>query len=151
MLYLGADHGGFPLKEKIKEYLSAKKISFVDLGPYQRVPTDDYPDYASKVAKRVAQKPGADIGVLLCRSGQGMCVAANKVKGARAVSAWNEKLAFSTRNDDFANILCLAGDYLKPRQAEKVLFKFINTPFSREVRHKRRIEKIKKMENKFSR
>lgn len=151
MLYLGADHGGFLLKEKLKKYLAAKKISFVDLGPYKISPTDDYPDYARKVAKKVAQKPESDMGVLLCRSGQGMCVAANKVRGVRAVSAWNEKLAFSARNDDFANVLCLAGDHLTLRQAEKILFTFISTPFSFQARHKRRIAKIKKMENQFSR
>ena len=149
MLYLGADHGGFPLKEKIKKYLEARQISFVDLGPYQANPADDYPDYARKVAGKVAAHPLGDVGVLLCRSGQGMCVAANKVKGVRAVSAWNERLAFSTRNDDFANVLCLAGDYLTPRQAEKILHTFISTPFSKEARHKRRVAKVKKMETAF--
>ena len=149
MLYLASDHGGLALKENIKKYLSAKQVSFVDLGPYRLNPKDDYPDFAKKVAQKVALKPASDIGVLLCRSGQGMCVAANKVKGVRAVSAWNEKLAFSTRNDDFANVLCLAGDYLKPGQAQKILYKFILTPFSSAPRHKNRIKKIKKLEQNF--
>ena len=149
MLYLASDHGGLALKENIKKYLSAKHVSFVDLGPYRLNPKDDYPDFAKKVAQKIALKPASDIGVLLCRSGQGMCVAANKVRGVRAVSAWNEKLAFSTRNDDFANVLCLAGDYLKPGEAQKILHKFILTPFSSAPRHKNRINKIKKLEQNF--
>jgi len=147
MLYLGSDHGGFALKEKIKSFLQKRKISFADTGPYAINPADDYPDYAKKVAQKVGQNPGRDVGLLLCRSGQGMCIAANKIKGVRAVSAWNEKLAYSTRNDDFANVLCLAGDYLKSGQAEKILFKFLNTPFSKESRHLRRINKVKKLES----
>jgi ribose 5-phosphate isomerase B len=150
MLYLASDHGGLALKENVKKYLLAQSVSFVDMGPYKLDPADDYPDYAKRVAQKIAINPARDIGLLLCRSGQGMCVAANKVKGVRAVSAWNEKLAFSTRNDDFANILCLAGDYLKPSQAKKILHKFITTPFSSAPRHKKRINKIKKLEQNFN-
>lgn len=135
------------MKEKIKSFLLSHKTSFTDMGPYAVDPTDDYPDYAKKVAQKVAQNPARNVGLLLCRSGQGMCIAANKVKGVRAVSAWNEKLAYSTRNDDFANVLCLAGDYLKSAEAQKILFKFLNTPFSREARHLRRINKVKKLES----
>lgn len=149
MIYLASDHGGYSFKEKLKHILLKSKLEYVDLGPDHFDLSDDYPDYAKKVGLFVAKRPDTDIGLLICRSGQGMCVAANKIKGARAVSAWNEKLAYSTRNDDYANILCLAGDYLKLAQMEKIVKKFINTPFSKAPRHLRRVKKVKKMELEF--
>lgn len=146
MIYLASDHGGYGLKENLKKFLLKSGVEYVDLGPDHVVADDDYPDFAQKVAVQVAAKPEKHIGILACRSGQGMCVAANKIKGVRAVSAWNEKLAYSTRNDDFANVLCLASDYLKMAQVEKIVKKFITTPFSKELRHLRRIKKVKKLE-----
>lgn len=146
MIFLASDHGGYGFKEKLKQILLKAKVEYVDLGPDFFDSNDDYPDYAKKVALQVIKRPEKDIGILICRSGQGMCVAANKIKGIRAVSAWNEKLAFSTRNDDFANVLCLAGDYLKTQQVEKIVKVFIKTPFSKQVRHLRRVTKVKKLE-----
>lgn len=148
MIYIASDHGGYWLKEKLKRFLLKLKFEYVDLGPDFLDIKDDYPDYAKKVALFVAKRPEKDVGILACRSGQGMCVAANKVKGIRAVSAWNEKLAYSTRNDDFANVLCLASNYLKSPQAEKIVKVFIKTPFSKADRHKRRIKKISNLEIK---
>ena len=148
MIYLASDHGGYKLKEILKIFLLKSKIEYVDLGPDHMDSNDDYPDYAKKVAEQVSRDSEKSIGILVCRIVQGMCVAANKIKGVRAVSAWNEKLAFSTRNDDFANVLCLATDYLKLSEAEKIVKKFIKTPFSKEARHIRRIKKVKKLESR---
>ena len=146
MVYIGSDHGGFRLKESLKKYLVKKNIKFEDLGAPALNAKDDYPDYAEKVARAVAKNPDSHMGILMCRSGQGMCIAANKVSGVRAASAWNLKLAYSTRNDDGANILCLATDYMSEKIALNIATVFINTPFSKAARHGRRVLKIKKME-----
>ncbi|MCX6797026.1 MAG: RpiB/LacA/LacB family sugar-phosphate isomerase [Candidatus Doudnabacteria bacterium] len=148
MIYIASDHGGFKLKEAILKFLFSQKIKFTDLGPVKFEPADDYPDFAKMAAKAVAKHPTQNIGILMCRSGQGMCIAANKVKGIRAASVWNEKLARTARNDDMANIICLASDYLRAKEAKKIVKIFINTPFSKAVRHKRRIDKIAKIEQK---
>lgn len=147
MIYIASDHGGFELKQKVLKFLQKKNFRFEDLGPFKMDANDDYPDFAKLVGEKVAKNPEAHIGLLLCRSGQGMCVAANKIKKIRAVSAWNKKLAFSTRNDDFGNVLCLASDHLKPADAIAITEIFIKTPFSKAARHGRRIKKIEKLEN----
>ncbi len=146
MIYLGSDHGGFALKQKLAKHLQTKKIKFQDLGPFELNLSDDYPDFAKLVADKVAKNPEAHIGILLCRSGQGMCIAANKVKGIRAASAWNKKLAVSTRSEDMANVLCLASDHLSSTIALSIADIFIRTPFSKGSRHGRRVNKIKRME-----
>ncbi len=145
MIYIASDHGGFRLKEKLEARLSKDGIVFEDLGPKALDPDDDYPDFAKLVGQAVARNP-SHIGILLCRSGQGMCIAANKIKGVRAVSAWNNKLARTTRNDDFGNVLCIASDHLRPAEAVRIAEIFIHTRFSEAVRHKRRVTKIKKLE-----
>lgn len=146
MIYIASDHGGFALKQKLTEYFLKKKIEFLDLGPSKLNMKDDYPDFAEKLSKKVSEDSEKNIGILLCRSGQGMCIAANKIKGIRAISAWNVQLAKSARNDDFANVLCIAGDFISQNSAIKITETFIKTPFSKIPRYKRRLEKVKKME-----
>lgn len=140
MLYLGSDHGGFKLKEQIKAYLDKNSIKFKDLGNKTLDPTDDYPDYAKKVTKSIKKN---DKGVLLCGSSHGMCIAANKTKGIRAVSVNNVKDAKLTRLHNDANVLCLSGWNTSRRKSIKILKTWLNTNFSNEERHKRRIAKIK--------
>lgn len=149
MLYLGADHGGYALKEYIKEQLLNDGIEFVDFGADGLYASDDYPDYAAKVASVVASKPDRELGVLICRSGQGMCIAANKYPGVRAALAWNPQLAKAARKDDAANILCLPADYLLKSQGLKVLMAWLTTSPSPADRHHRRVEKIKQLEKKI--
>lgn len=144
-IYLGADHGGFKLKEKIKTWLTEWGFEFEDLGAHSLVEGDDYPDYAFPVAKKVASEPGS-LGILACRSGQGECVAANKVKGARAGVAWSQESAQASRNDDDVNILCLAADHVGMAEQQKIIRVFLSTPFAAEERFKRRIDKIKQLE-----
>ncbi len=144
-IFIGTDHAGFLLKEHLKRYLELKKISVIDVGAMKLEHTDDYPDYASSLAQRVIKEKGSK-GLLLCGSGQGVCIAANKVKGTRAALVWNEKSAMLSRQDDDANILCLPARLISKKQAERIVDVWLKTPFSKLARHTRRIKKIKKKE-----
>lgn len=148
MLYIAADHGGFRLKEHLKKFLAKEKITCTDLGPKKLVPDDDYADYAKLVAAKVSRNPLKDTGILICRSGQGVCIVANKFKHVRAALVWNVIEAKMSRNDDMSNILCLPSDYISPRNAEKIVEKWLETPFSTEPRHLRRVKKISTLETK---
>ena len=143
-IYLGSDHNGFKLKEKLKLWLEKKAIVYEDKGDLSFDQQDDYPDYAEKVARAVVRNNS--FGVLLCGSAQGVCIAANKVKGARAVVPTTLKEVRLSRNDDNANVLCLSGWFMHFHQATRLIEKFISTPFSEKPRHKRRLAKIRRME-----
>ncbi|MBN1779239.1 MAG: RpiB/LacA/LacB family sugar-phosphate isomerase [Candidatus Buchananbacteria bacterium] len=145
-VFLGSDHVGFVLKEKIKQYLKNKKITFVDLGPARLVNDDDYPDIAYQVARQVVKSKGR--GILVCRNGVGVCVVANKVKGARAVNTDNLAVVKSARQDDDVNILCLGQAYVSEVKAKKIINVWLKTEFSGLSRHVRRIKKIQKIESK---
>lgn len=140
---LGADHAGFALKEHLKKFLQKKGYTVKDFGAHKLIKTDDYPDYAAKVAKAV-QKSGK--GILVCGSAEGVCIAANKFKGIRAVAVWSVKNAKLSRQHNDANILCLSGWQLPKKTAEKITLTWLKTPFSGEKRHVRRIQKIKRLE-----
>lgn len=146
-IYLGADHAGFELKEKIKKWLTRKKFSAIDLGDKKLRPKDDYPDYAVKVARKVVKSESK--GILICGSGQGVCIVANKVKGIRAALAEHIKDAYLARKDDDCNILCLQGRGTNSNKAKRIVQTFLETEFSTVGRYKRRINKIKRLE--FSR
>jgi ribose 5-phosphate isomerase B len=148
MLYIASDHGGFKLKEHLKIFFTKNKITFSDLGPKKFASTDDYPDYAKLVAQKVSQNPMRDIGVLICRSGQGVCIVANKFKNVRAALVWNVIEAKISRNDDMTNVLCLPSDYISPRMAEHIVEAWLETPYSTDPRHTRRIKKIVALEAK---
>lgn len=147
MIYLGADHAGFKLKEKIKKYFDKKGIEFEDLGNYKLQKEDDYPDFGDKVAKAVAKNSEAT-GILICGSSFGVCMVANKTKGIRAASIKTTKDAKLARNDDHANVMCLSGWSLKFMVAKRLIKSWMNTPYSTEKRHVRRVGKITKIENK---
>lgn len=144
MLYLGADHAGFRMKEKLKKFLSEKKIAFHDCGAHEINRNDDYPEFAQAVARAVSAKK-THRGILLCGSGQGMCIAANKLNGARAALAWNTKSARLSRTDDDANILCLPARLISERDMRAIVTTWLTTEFSKEQRHRRRIRKIEKI------
>lgn len=145
-IYVGADHAGFALKEKIKKWLTKKKILFIDLGDKKLRPKDDYPDYAVKVARAVAKHKSQ--GILMCGSAQGICIAANKIKEIRAVAPYTLHEVKLSREHEDANIICLSGWFFTLMKAKKMIELFLNTPFSGEARHVRRINKIKKLEKK---
>jgi len=137
---IGSDHGGFELKEKIKAYLKKKKIKVEDFGT-DSLESCDYPDFAYLVAKAVAKKK-YDRGILVCGSGVGVTIVANKVPGIRAVNAYSVDIAKQSRLHGDCNVLCLGGRYIKNDKALKIVETWLKTPFSNEDRHLRRIRKI---------
>jgi ribose 5-phosphate isomerase B len=145
MIYLGSDHGGFELKESIKRFLSEKKISFEDIGNIKYDKEDDYPKYAFKVAEKVSHEKGA-IGILFCRSSGGVVIAANKVKGIRAVSAHDVKSGEHAKEHNDANVIALPGDWITEDVAKKIVDAFLKSEFTKEERHVRRLNEISNYE-----
>lgn len=143
MLFIAADHAGYAKKEYLKKYFDAHGILFQDLGAHTFDKRDDYPDYAKKVANEV-KKDTTHKGILICGSGQGVCITANKIHGIRAALAWNTQSATYSRTDDNANILCLAGKLLSNKETERIVHTWLQTHFSKKTRHTRRIQKIEK-------
>lgn len=145
MIYIASDHAGFELKEAVKNFLSDESKEFADLGPKTMVPDDDYPELAVKVARAVAADP-KNRGLLFCGNGVGVCVTANKIKNIRAGIGYNLVAAETMRTEDDANIMCLAGRVLQPDFAKAITRKFLETKFSGEERHLRRIQQITALE-----
>lgn len=146
MLVLGADHGGYALKEYLKRVLLKSGHVVDDVGSAKFQPTDDYPLLASEVAKRVRRTTGGR-GILLCGSGVGMSVVANKFAGIRAVNAWHEKVAIRSRKEEDANILVLPAHFVSRATAEKIVRAWLKTPFQRIPRYRRRLGEIARIEN----
>lgn len=145
MIYLGADHAGFDLKKILKKYLDDLKIPNKDLGDQKLELTDDYPDFAKKVAVKVAKEKGAR-GILICGSGNGVCMAANKIKGIRAALVYSEYAARMAKRHEDANIICLAGRVLNHSQAKKIVKVWLEEKMSKAQRHRRRIKKMSGLE-----
>ncbi len=136
---VGSDHAGFPLKEKVREYLVDKGFEVEDHGT-NSTESVDYPDYAERVATRVAAKE-ADFGVLVCGTGLGVAISANKVPGVRAAPCTDTYSARLAREHNDANVLTLGGRILDESTAQKILDVWLSTPFAG-GRHARRVEKI---------
>ena len=136
---IGADHGGFDLKELLKKYLLSRGLTVKDFGAHTKDPADDYPDFAAPAAQAVADGR-AELGLLCCTSGVGIYIAANKIPGARAGQAFDEKEADLMRRHNDVNVLCLAGD-TQPELAKKIFDAFITTKFEG-GRHERRVNKL---------
>lgn len=155
-IYLAADHAGFELKEKIKKYLEESRYEIKDFGAFRYEPEDDYPDFIipAMQALREDLKNGIESrGVVLGGSGIGECIVANKIKGIRAVRAWDETSAKMSRRHNNSNVLCFGGGKtvdttqgvgLTFEEAKPILDIWLSTPFSNEPRHIRRLEKIEK-------
>ena len=140
-VFIASDHGGFEYKEELKKYLSGKGYEVEDMGAYELNPEDDYTDFVFPLAKKVSQD-GGSFGIVIGRSGNGEAIAANKVKGIRAAVCLNEKMAIMAREHNNANVLSLGADYIDLETAKKVVDAFLETPFSEEDRHIRRLKKI---------
>jgi ribose 5-phosphate isomerase B len=145
-IYIGADHGGFSLKEYLKGILKNDGYDVVDCGAAERVDGDDYPDFAAAVAEKVSRAQGESRGILACRSGFGVDIVANKFPMVRAVLPMSSDHAYQARHDDDANILCFAADFMENVTAANIVKVFLSTPFAKEERYARRIQKIAEIE-----
>ncbi len=143
---IGSDHAGFRRKEELKRFLESKKIAVEDIGTNSTDPVD-YPDFAEKVAGKVAKNKNTR-GILICGSGTGMTIAANKIKGIRAVAAYDQYTAKMSRLDNNTNILGLRGRGFPLDKTKRIVSTWLSTKFSNIPRHKKRIDKIIKLEKK---
>lgn len=137
-LFLGADHAGFGLKEDLKRWLDKTGVGYKDLSPVY-TDEDDYPEIAFAVAKKVARTKSTR-GILVCGSGVGVSIAANRLKGVRAFDAFDEQTVKLAREHNDANVIALSGWHLTASEAQKLLKIFFATPFSKAVRHHRRVK-----------
>lgn len=140
---IGSDHGGYALKEIIINHLKKKKYKVIDVGTYSEKSVD-YPDFAEKAARMVASNE-VKMGILICNTGIGMSIAANKIEGIRAANVNYIYTAKLSRKHNDANIITIGSKVLKPEKAMKIIESWLNTEFEG-GRHKRRIKKISKLE-----
>ncbi len=138
-LCIASDHAGYRLKEDVKNYLISKNISIIDLGPFSNSSVD-YPIFAKKVSNRVKSKR-SDKGILICGSGTGMAISANKTKGIRAAVCYNTKSTKLSRQHNNANVICLGSRFTNKSIALKLVDTFLKTKFEG-GRHLRRVKKI---------
>lgn len=143
-IYLGADHRGFNLKETLKKWLSRKGFSVFDFGTNSKNSVD-YPDFAWPVAEKVSREKNSR-GIVICGSGQGTAIVANKAKNVRAALVWTIKGAKETREHNDTNVLSLPADFISALLAQKIVKSWLSTPFSNESRHQRRLKKIRQIE-----
>ncbi len=150
-VYLGADHQGFFLKNKVRDYLTKAGYQITDYSNEELDPDDDFPKYAKLAAKRVVdEKDDTDVAILVCGGGQGMCMAANRIKGVRAIVASSVEDATYGRNDNDANVLCLPARVLD-REYNVPLWRdivdaFMNTPFAGAERYIRRNRELDQLD-----
>jgi len=146
MIYIACDHAGFQLKKHLVTYIKTQLGKSVqDLGPKKFDKEDDFPDFAAPLAKKVASK-NKDFGILICGTGHGVCMTANKVPGIRAVLGYSIEAAEMGKKHNDANILCLAGKVLSNEHANAIVKKFLDTKFENAERLVRRNKKISALE-----
>ncbi|MEM1108911.1 MAG: ribose 5-phosphate isomerase B [Planctomycetota bacterium] len=143
---IACDHGGFPLKDAMKNVIESMGHEVRDLGAYEYDKHDDYPDFARYIGTAI-QQGNADKGVLLCGSGVGACIAANKMDGIRASVCHDVYSAHQGVEHDAMNVLCLGSRIIGPQLAEDLVKAFVAAEFSGEERHERRLEKVNALEN----
>jgi len=146
VLFIGADHRGFQLKEIVRRTLQNEGYQVSDLGAAAYDENDDYPDIAKRVAEKVSRDAENARGVLICGSGVGVAVVANKFADIRAGLVLTPDQAFDAKSDDDINILCLAADYTDEGSAKKIVTTWLQTPFSKEERFARRLKEISAIE-----
>ena len=145
LVALGTDHAGFPLKGAVLQVIRAAGHEVLDCGAESIIPDDDYPDYAQRVAQAVTEGR-AERGILLCGSGVGASVAANKFKGIRAALCHDTFSARQGVEDDSMNVLCLGARIVGPALAAEIVQAFLRATFSGAERHRRRVAKIQEFE-----
>ncbi len=147
VIYIGADHRGFNLKEQVKSYLKSQGYEFFDVGAATYNKDDDYPVFAKLVGEKIHLDPEKGRGILVCGSGVGMDIAINKFVGARACFALSADEVYAARHDDNVNVLILASEFIDEAEVKNIVKTFLATPFSGEERYKRRLEEIKGIED----
>ena len=146
-IHIGSDHAGLELKSQLIEHLVNNGHDVTDHGPYEYDAVDDYPDFCIPAAEAVAKDP-ASLGIVLGGSGNGEQIAANKVKGIRAALAWSIETAKLAKDHNNANVVAVGGRMHELPLVKEIIDAFIAHPFSGDVRHVRRIDKISAFENK---
>lgn len=141
-IFIGADHRGFELKNKLIEYLQEKNIRIEDLGNYSFDPLDDNPDYAQKVAQAVLQNPSEHLGIVVCGSGVGVSIAANRFKGIRCVLGFDKLQIQHARENDHANVLSIPSEYADLDKAKEFIDTFISSQPKKEEKYFRRSQKF---------
>jgi ribose 5-phosphate isomerase B len=142
-IYIGADHNGFDMKQSLVEELTRAGYSVVDEGDDQRRPDDDFPQFAARAVLALKGSDDPDPrAILICGSGQGMCMAANRYKGIRASLVWSLEESRAARNDDDSNVLCLPARYMGTKQAIQIVEAWLATPFAGAARFRRRIKEL---------
>jgi len=151
IIYLGADHNGWKMKNELRVWLQGEGYEVKDVGPDALDEADDYPDYGFKVARAVAENSPEALGILLCGSGAGMAVAAGKVAGVRSALIHDPAVARSARQDDDINVLALGASFIDVQQAKEVIKAWLATDYLGKERHARRLDKIKDYEQRQGR
>ena len=144
-VYLGADHGGFALKAEVAKHLEAKGIDCEDVGAPKLDKLDDFPEYAYSAVTKLLGGDDDDRAILICGSGQGMAMAANRVRGIRAAVVWSVELAHETRQDNDSNVLSLPARFIDDKTALAVVDEWLTTPFSKNPKYHRRIDEVEQI------
>ncbi len=148
IIYIGADHRGFNLKESLKQYLQSNGYVVSDVGNKALDPNDDYPDFISLVAEKISANPEGAKGIIICGSGIGANMVANKFPRVRSALVMNADQAYLSRHDNNANTIAFAADFIDDHSAKMALATWLQTSFSKEPRHIRRNQKIRDIEFK---
>ncbi len=143
-IFIGADHRGFHLKDLLISYLQEKNIRVEDMGNYSYDPHDDFPQYAQKVSEAVLQNPEEFLGVVICGSGVGVSIAANRYPGVYCALGSNPDQVKSAREHDHINILALPADYISQEDAQKLVDIFLSTQTKNEAKYLRRIQSLER-------
>lgn len=146
LIYIGSDHRGFRLKGILSTFLRGEGYEVMDVGNKVYDEEDDYPDFAAMVGSGVAEDPGQRRGILACGSGVGVDVVANKFSGVRSVLGLSPDQVYAARHDDDVNVLSLSADFILEEDAQKMVKVFLATPFGREEKYRRRLNKIAELE-----
>jgi len=143
-IFVGSDHGGYYLKEKVEAYLARNKYDVEDIGAKELNPEDDYPQFAHRAVMKILSTPEKENprAILLCRGGQGMAIAANRFAGIRASVIWSDNEARMTRLDNDSNVLCIPTDHINDEEVYQIIDTWLNTEFSKAPRHIRRLKEI---------
>ena len=146
LIYIGADHRGFALKEYLKKYLQGDGYEVIDFGNSKLDENDDYVDFAIGVAKEVSKDPSLGEGILICGSGVGVDMVANKFRNVRSSLCFSPDQAMAARNDDSVNVLSIPADFVDEDKAKKIVAVWLQTKFDGEQNHTRRVKKIEELE-----